>query len=213
MEDAEAFHRVKNIVIMGGAVRHPGNMTPTAEFNIYGDPDAADVIFNLSSLSQETSLYGRVPVALVTLDTTTYHTLTDTTFNNSMKPYLQENRPLAHLLNDVLLRSFEKIARYSGQPEVGCHDPLTVYAILHPDLMEWETLDIRVETDGKWTRGQTVIDNRGVPRWKPGQKGVIRDCGTWLHGDKGNAVEVLVGSGGEPASFGLKLLESIFGQR
>lgn len=211
-EDPETFHRAQRIIIMGGAVRHVGNMTPGAEFNIYGDPDAAEQIFNLSSPSREKTPYGRIHVALVPLDVTTYQTLTDKTFNEYVKPLLEQKRPLAAFLSDVLSRSFEKITRYSGKPQVGCHDPLTIYSLLHPESMVWETLDVRVETDGKWTRGQTVMDNRGVAKWKPGEKGVIRDCGDWLHGDSGTAIDVLVSSGGEPDGFGLKLLDGIFGR-
>jgi inosine-uridine nucleoside N-ribohydrolase len=185
-------------------------MTPVAEFNIYGDPDAAADIFNLSSPSKANTAHGRIPVSIVPLDQSNYHTFTDETFNEYMKPLLENGHPLAVFLVQVMVKSFEKITRYSGRPLAQCHDPLTIYALVHPEVMTWETLDVRVETTGLWTRGQTVVDGRGIPRWKVGEMGVIRDNGDWLHGDLGNQIDVLVGSGDDPSKFGLKLLNGIF---
>ncbi|CAI6099647.1 unnamed protein product [Clonostachys chloroleuca] len=209
-KDPETFHRVSKIIIMGGAVRHAGNMTPAAEFNIYGDPDAAERIFNLSSPSNDRKGYGRVPVALVPLDQTNYHTFSLETLKEFTDPLIASGSPLARLLNDIFSRSFDKIASHSGKALAQCHDPVTIYALLHPELMSWESLDVRVETNGIWTRGQTLIDTRNYPRWKPGEKGIVRDNGNWLHGDTGNQVDVLVGTGDDPSAFGSKLFKGIF---
>ena len=206
----EAFCRVKNIIMMGGALRHAGNQTPKAEFNIYGDPDAGAQLFGLTSPSRKTSGQIQVPLCLVPLDLTTYHILSRAAFSKDLQPWVEMKDPLACFLQEVLSTTFEKIEKISGKQAVGCHDPLTIYALLHPDRMTWETLDVRVETQGFWTRGETVIDMRGRQRWPPGTKGVIRDNGNWLHGDFGNSINVLISSGDDGSLFGLKLLQGIF---
>jgi inosine-uridine nucleoside N-ribohydrolase len=209
--DPEVFGRVNSIIMMGGALRHAGNQTPKAEFNVYGDPDGAAQIFSLSSESRKTSGTPQTPIFLVPLDITTYHILPREVFLESLQSWIERKDPLACFLQEVLLTTFEKIEKISGKTAVGCHDPLTIFALLHPDLMTWEMLDIRVETEGLWTRGETVIDTRGRKRWPAGSKGAVRDNGNWLHGETGNCISVLTSSGDDASLFGLKLLQGIFG--
>jgi hypothetical protein len=80
----------------------------------------------------------------------------------------------------VLGKTFDKMVELTGTAIFGCHDPLTIYALLESKTVEWETgLDIRIETDGIWTRGEMVFDTRGVVKLTPGQKAIIRDNGGW----------------------------------
>jgi inosine-uridine nucleoside N-ribohydrolase len=211
-EDPETFARAKRILIMGGAVRVPGNQTPRAEFNIYADPDAAAILFNLTQKLRASTPLGQMDVALVPLDVTSKHTLTQDTWVKFSSELVSKGSPLASFLDNVLGRTFEKMVDLTGMAIFGCHDPLTIYALLESETVEWETgLDIRVETEGIWTRGETVFDARpGVVELTPGQRAIIRDNGGWFSGDMKNSLSILKNSHADGEAFGLKLLEGIF---
>ncbi|KAG0647200.1 Cytidine uridine-specific hydrolase [Hyphodiscus hymeniophilus] len=199
LEDPETFARAKRILIMGGAVRVSGNQTPRAEFNIYADPDAAAVLLDLTKASRASTALGQMDISLVSLDVTSKHTLTQETWRKFSYDLVSKGK------------TFEKMVELTGTAIFGCHDPLTIYTLLESKTVEWETgLDIRVETDGKWTRGETVFDSRGVVKLTPGQKAIVRDNGGWFSGEQKNNVSILRDSHADGDAFGLKLLEGIF---
>ncbi|MDD4843319.1 MAG: nucleoside hydrolase [Anaerotignum sp.] len=133
--------RIKRIVIMGGAAIG-GNITPSAEFNIYVDPEAADMVF-----------CSGIPVYMCGLDVTLKAYMTP--------EELEEIGALgsfqAKLFRDVLQGGLKKYLEW-GYKGVALHDPVAVLYTVDDSIFETHHVGIRVETKGQLTIGKTVTD-------------------------------------------------------
>jgi inosine-uridine nucleoside N-ribohydrolase len=140
--------RIAGISLMGGGTF--GNRTPTGEFNVWADPEAAAIVFG----------YGG-GLVMAGLDVT--HQFQATPDRISTIDALPGT--LAAVLSD-LLRFFSAnyLARYEPGALAGAavHDPLAVLAITHPELFRREARHVSIETSGEYTRGMTVIDQRAI---------------------------------------------------
>ncbi|MGE3537393.1 MAG: nucleoside hydrolase [Candidatus Tectimicrobiota bacterium] len=144
----DIMQRLGRLVIMGGAIGVPGNISPTAEFNIFVDPHAADLV-----------LRSGLPITLIPLDVTRQVRFTPALFHAA----LQE--PLARLA-----RVTQQMTRYALQSQedgMAMHDPLAVAVALDPTLVELVSLPVCVETRGTQTCGMTVADRRPAHYWDP----------------------------------------------
>lgn len=132
---------LKRIVIMGGAAIG-GNVTPCAEFNIYEDPEAADMMFTSG-----------IPVYMCGLDVTMEAYMTREEIEDLMALGSKE----AKLFHDVEQKA---LAFYDvlGRPGVALHDPTAVLFAAYPAFFEGEWCGVRVETKGRITSGKTVTD-------------------------------------------------------
>ena len=143
--DAQAMRGIRRLVVMGGAVRVPGNVTPCAEFNIFVDPDAAQEVMESG-----------IPITLVPLDATRQVRLT----RERLRRHLgTSRRPLATamraLTRDLLSGSL-------GREGFPMHDPLAVASVIVPGLLRTEPFPMRVELRSADTLGMTVADRRGT---------------------------------------------------
>jgi len=139
--------RVQRIVLMGGAYFEVGNITPAAEFNIYVDPEAADIVFRSG-----------VPLVVVPLDVT--HRVLTT------KARIAAFRALRTPVGDAVAGwtdFFERfdMAKY-GSAGAPLHDPCTIAWLLRPDLFTGRQINVEIETEGRFTTGMTVADWWGV---------------------------------------------------
>lgn len=139
----ELKSKIDRIVYMGGAMGL-GNWTPSVEFNIYVDPEAAKIVMNAG-----------IPLVMAPLNVTHKAQI--------LKPEIdaigQIDNPVAHAFTGLL--NFFEI--YHENPKWGfqgapLHDPCTITWLIHPEWFKTELMNVDVETAGELTRGETVCD-------------------------------------------------------
>ncbi len=133
---------IKHIVIMGGAAIG-GNVTPCAEFNIYEDPEAAEMMFTSG-----------IPVYMCGLDVTMEAYLTPEEVERLAALGSKE----AKLFHGVVQKALAFYRDLLHRPGVAQHDPSAVLFAAYPEIFKGEWCGVHVETKGKITSGKTVTD-------------------------------------------------------
>jgi purine nucleosidase len=136
-EDADALRRVGRLVAMGGAIDVPGNVTPTAEFNMSVDPEAAHRV-----------LAAGLPLEVVPLDATRQAVLPRAGMRATLG---RATGPLASRIQGFSERGF-RIAHSDGDQGMALHDPLAVGLTLDPSLGKWEAVRLAIGPDGETMR-------------------------------------------------------------
>ncbi len=145
-KDPECMRKLKSIIMMGGVFSEYGNITTTAEFNVYVDPHAAHEVF-----------ISGVPIQIVPLDVTHQVVLTG-------ERLMAETEGHDYKLTNFLIESTQACMEFYHE-NVGfyglhVHDALPIGILTHPHLFENVTAFVQVETEGNLTSGMTVADLR-----------------------------------------------------
>ncbi len=139
--------KVQEIVLMGGAYFEVGNITPTAEFNIYVDPQAADIVFKSG-----------VDLVVLPLDVT--HKALVTSARNEAFRALNSPVGIAVAQMTEFFERFDK-EKY-GSAGAPLHDPCVTAYLLRPELFTGRHVNVEIETQSELTMGMTVADWWGV---------------------------------------------------
>lgn len=138
--------RVGRIVLMGGAWSELGNVTPAAEFNIHVDPEAAARVFGSGA-----------EIVVLPLDVT-HKALTSRDWAEELRRTGPVGRAVASWTS--FYERFDR-AKYGGEG-APLHDPCAVAWLIAPGLFSGRRVNVEIETEGRLTRGMTVVDWWGV---------------------------------------------------
>jgi purine nucleosidase len=157
MREPELPRLVKRFVIMGGAYSDSGNVTPSAEFNIWHDPEAARIVFRAFGG------VGGAPVTAIGLDVTrkTIIEENDIAAIGSRIARKPHGPKLIRFLDDASRFYFERMEKMLGRRIFTMHDPLAIAVALDPTLVETRAAAVDIETTGRLTTGATIVDWRG----------------------------------------------------
>ncbi|GLQ53551.1 nucleoside hydrolase [Devosia nitrariae] len=135
--------RIAEIVMMGGAYFEVGNITPTAEFNIYVDPEAADIVMRCDA-----------PLTMLPLDVT--HQVLTTSERLAAIAGLGNHTGISVAQMLEFSERFD-LAKYDakGAP---LHDPTVIAWLLEPELFSGRQCNVTIETASELTMGMTVAD-------------------------------------------------------
>ncbi|MER5171505.1 MULTISPECIES: nucleoside hydrolase [Thioclava] len=139
----ELAAKIEEIVLMGGAYFEVGNITPTAEFNIYVDPEAAKIVLDAG-----------VKVTMMPLDVT-HKAMTSAA-------WVQQMRDLGTPLGEAVASWTDFFERFDmekyGSGGAPLHDPCTIGYLIDPTLFSGRLINVEIEVDSPLTLGMTVAD-------------------------------------------------------
>ena len=144
----DLYGKLDRLVIMGGGVHITGNHTPTGEFNIWFDPEAAARVFAAG-----------VEVTMVGLDVTHKAMFAGTDW---ARLRTADAGPVAKAVTGMIDFYGTFYLSQNGSDATAQHDSLAVAAVVNPDLIRTQHCWVGVETAGTLTRGMTVADLKGV---------------------------------------------------
>lgn len=139
----EIIPAIKEVISMGGAIRHPGNTTPLAEYNVYVDPHAAHIVYHAG-----------IPLTLVPLDVTYQCVLTE----RDVQRLLKMDSPVTRFIADstrFYMRFHDEYQKIQG---CAINDPLALALVFAPHLVEYEELYVDVDIYSGVSMGNTYAD-------------------------------------------------------
>jgi purine nucleosidase len=141
----DLHERIREIVLMGGSTGR-GNVTPAAEFNVFVDPEAAAIVFASG-----------LPLTMVGLNLTHQARATPDVLERVRAVPREPARAVEGWMS-FFGAAYERVHGEFAPP---VHDPCTVAMLIDPSLIRCVDAFVAVETEGRWTRGATVVDLNG----------------------------------------------------
>ena len=142
----ELHDRIEHISFMGGSTER-GNWTPYAEFNIWADPEAADIV-----------LRSGLPLIMSGLNITHQALATSEVLDRISKL----DTKLAHTIVDLLKFFADTYRDVFGMPDPPVHDPVALAIIIDMTVAKLVSAPVSIELSGELTRGATVVDLHGT---------------------------------------------------
>lgn len=145
-KDAATMKKIGRIIIMGGAVTVPGNITAAAEFNFFVDPDAAQIVMESG-----------IPLTLVGLDVAMKAPLPRQVVEDNLQHHPSKVTQFIADCTGIYMAFYR-----DNEGFYGCylHDPLAMAVAIDPSLVTTELLYMMVETQGRFTTGLSLADRR-----------------------------------------------------
>ena len=157
-KDPTIKNKIKEIIFMGGAAMCLGNITPAAEFNIYVDPHAANIV-----------LASGIPLTMMGLDVTHKVNVNE----EIIRSIVSNNNKSSNFFADLMKfysRSHKQLFQINESP---LHDPCVIGYLIDDTMFEGKLVNVEVEENSSLTRGKTVTDWLGVTKRKPNCKVII----------------------------------------
>lgn len=146
----ETVAKVSEIFVMGGTFNYPGNVTPVAEANIFGDPYAANIVFTYAE-----------KLTIFPLNVTQQAILTADMVNYIDKINRENNNPLGMIIKPMMDFYWQfyksQIPTIPGAP---LHDVVTLWAVFNEEEIQYEIKPVRIVTASGAAFGQTIGDFR-----------------------------------------------------
>ena len=142
-QEPRIVNALKELIIMGGAIRHEGNTTALAEFNTYVDPHAAYIVYHAG-----------IPTRLVPLDVSYQCVLTQPDVDR----LLQIDSPLTRFIADTTRFYMEFHDEYQSVEGCVINDPLALALTFAPELCTYQYLPVEVDIFSGASLGKTIAD-------------------------------------------------------
>ena len=139
----EIIPAIQEIISMGGAIHHPGNTTPVAEFNVFVDPHAAHIVYHAG-----------IPLTLVPLDVTYRCTLTP----QDVQRLRKIESPITHFIAEAARFYMDFYSEFQSIQGCVINDPLALALAIMPELASYQDLYIDVDISGGVSMGKTFAD-------------------------------------------------------
>ncbi|MCM3625792.1 nucleoside hydrolase [Paenibacillus glycanilyticus] len=152
--DPSIASKIRNVVVMGGTVFAPGNVTPVSEANLWGDPEAAQQVFR-----------SELPLTIVGLDVTLQTRLSRTHLDQLRRLAPEDKQPIVDFLHTALEKYFTfylEQNQYLG--ECPMHDPLAVLVAVNPSLVNTRVMRADIDCGHGLTAGMIITDRRVNPQ-------------------------------------------------
>lgn len=150
VSDPSLALKIQSIVVMGGSLSG-GNITPSAEFNFYVDPEAARIVFDAG-----------VPLTMVGLNVTNRVQMHD----EQIRVLEAAKKPVSQAAGKIMRATLDRLQKERQLSGFGMHDPVTMACVIDPTILTLKDYYVQIETAGELTAGESVAYSR-APRSSP----------------------------------------------